>query len=184
MFNTRLITLLVLGLLLLIGGLGFNCTSQDTEMEFKEFEGFDLEQLRTLQAKLTYVGWQEEPIPTVAFTSPFNVLDMAKFEPFRRPGFPYHNDDYPDILTFNCSTEELQRIIKSVGEIEAVRRGEVIGECLSFMMYNTTPAGEKAHEAILDTETSRLLVEKIKTSLDPANEEGIEILDYLAQILY
>jgi len=154
------------------------------DMGFAEFEEFNLEQLRTLQVKLTYVGPQRRPIHTVAFTSDLNVLDMERFRPFRRAGFHYGNDDLPSNWTFTCSPEELQGMIKSVGEIGAVRQGKVIGECLSFMMYNTTPQGDRAFEAILDAETSELLLSKIKAALAPGNKEGIETLDRLAQILF
>ncbi len=184
MLNNKLRTLLIFGLFLLIGGMGFNCAPKEAEMGFKEFQASNLQQLRTLQVKLTYVGEQDKPIPTVAFTSQFNTLDLEKFRPFRRPGFHYGNDDLPNIWTFTCSPEELQRMVNTLGEIQAVRQGKVIGEFLSFMMYNTTPAGEKVHEAILDAEMTKLLLEKIKASLDPANKEGIEILDRLAQILF
>jgi len=183
MFNTKLITLLIFGLLLLVGGFGVNCAPEEAEMGFDEFQDFNLEQLRTLQVKLTYVGIQEEPIPTVAFTSSFNTVDMEKFRPFRRSGFHYGNDDLPNIWTFTCSPEELKGMIDAVGEIEAVRQGEVIGEFLSFMMYNTTSEGDKAFEAILDAETSKLLLSKIRAALDTGNTGGIETLDGLAQIL-
>ncbi|MBM3149180.1 MAG: hypothetical protein FJ008_01990 [Chloroflexi bacterium] len=152
-------------------------------MEFKEFQDFDLQQLQTLQVKLTYVGSQKKPIPTVAFTSHFNVLDMEKFRPFRRDGFDYGNDDIA-VWTFTCSPEELQRITKSAGEIQVVRRGEVIGEFLSFMMLNTTLRGDRVHEAILDAETSRLLLEKLRAALEPGNTQGIETFDQLMQILF
>ena len=184
MFNTKLITLLIFGLLLLVGGFGVNCAPKEAEMGFEEFQDFNLEQLRTLQVKLTYVGIQEEPIPTVAFTSYFNVLEIAKFKPFRRPGFHYGNDDLANIWTFTCSPDELQQMIESVGEVEAVRQGEVIGEFLSFMMYNTTPEGDKAFEAILDAETSKLLLDKIRAALDTGNTKGIGTIDNLAQILF
>jgi hypothetical protein len=183
MFNTKLRTLVIFGLLLLVGGLGVNCVPKEAEMGFEEFQAFDLQQLHTLQVKLTYVGKQTEPIPTVAFTSSFNTVDMEKFKPFRRSGFHYGNDDIPDIWTFACSPEELKRIIDAVGEIEAVRQGKVVGEFLSFMMYNTTPAGDKAFEAILDAETSKLLLSKIRAALDTGNTEGIATLDGLAQVL-
>ena len=184
MLNTKLRASLIFGLLLLVGGFGANCAPKEAEMGFDEFQDFNLEQLRTLQVKLTYVGIQTKPIPTVAFTSHFNALDMAKFKPLCRPGFDYGNDDLPNIWTFTCSPEELQQMIKSVGEIEAVRQGEVIGEFLSFMMYNTTPEGDKAFEAILDAETSKLLLSKIRAALDTGNTGGIETLDGLAQILF
>jgi len=61
--------------------------SQDTIAEppqvlssFEEFKAMDLSELRTLQAKLTYIGTQTKPIPTVAFTSYFHVLDMDRFK--------------------------------------------------------------------------------------------------------
>ncbi len=153
-------------------------------MAFKEFQAFNVEQVRTLQMKLTYVGEQDKPVPTVAFTSHFNVLDMGKFKPYRRPGFHYGNDDLPNLWAFTCSPEELQKIIKAVGEIRVVRRGEVIGEFISFMMHNTTPDGDRVHEAILDADTSKLLFEKIKAALDPANKEGIGTIDQLTRVLF
>lgn len=159
-----------------------NCQPAEAEM-FKRFKAFNLEQLETLQVKLTYVGPQKKAVPTVAFTSHSNVVDMEKFKPFRRPGFHYGNDDLK-VLTFTCTTEELQRVIKYAGEIAAVRQGKVIGEFLSFMMCNTTPEGDIALEAILDAENSRVLLEKIRAALEPTNKEGMDILDRLAQILF
>lgn len=184
MLRTGLRILLCFVLFIVICAVSGSCAPKEAEMGFKEFQDFDLEQLRTLQVKLTYVGTQDKPIPTVAFTSSFNTVDMEKFKPFRRSGFHYGNDDLPNIWTFACSPEELQQMIKSVGEIEAVSQGEVIGEFLSFMMYNTTSKGDKAFEAILDAETGELLLEEIRAALDPANVEGLETLDQWAQILF
>lgn len=183
MRHLRLTALLFFASLALICGLGVNCTPKEAKIAFKEFQAFDPQQLRTLQVKLTYVGAQDKPVPTVAFTSNFNVLDLQKFKPYRRPGFDYSNDDII-VWTFVCSPEELQRIIKSVGEIRAVRRGEVIGEFMSFMMHNTTPVGDRVHETILNADTTKLLLEKIKASLDPENTEGTGTLDQLMQILF
>jgi hypothetical protein len=182
--RTGLRILLCFVLFIVICAVSGSCAPKEAEMGFKVFQDFDLEQLRTLQVKLTYVGAQKKPIPTVAFTSSFNTVDMEKFKPFRRSGFHYGNDDLPNIWTFTCSPEELKGMIDAVGEIEAVRQGEVIGEFLSFMMYNTTPEGDKAFEAILDAETSKLLLSKIRAALDTGNTEGIETLDGLAQILF
>jgi len=184
MFNAKLRILLIFGLFLLVGVFGVDCAPKEAEMGFEEFQDFNLEQLRTLQVKLTYVGPQKKPIPTLAFASHFDVVDMEKFRQFRRSGFDYGNDDFPNIWTFTCSPEELQQMIESVGEVEAVRQGKVIGEFLSFMMYNTTPEGDKAFEAILDAETSELLLNKIRGAFDTGNTGGIAALDGLAQILF
>src|SRR5215216_6848272 len=48
---------------------------------YSDFQAMSLEQLKTLQVKLTYVGIQGKAIASLAFTSSFNTLDLNKFIP-------------------------------------------------------------------------------------------------------
>lgn len=180
-------SLLLLGLLIMTVSLGSASTLDQGEMSmatFDEFQSFDLQDLRTLQVKLTFVGTQEKPVPSVVFTSFYNVLDLERFKPFRRSGIHYGNDDLAVVLNFTTTPGELRRMIDSLGEIPAVRTGEVVGGFLSFMMHNLTERGEKAFEAILDLENAELFLTTIRSSMDPSNGMALHVLDSLVGILF
>src|SRR6266849_2458712 len=104
---------------------------------YSDFQGMSLQQLQTLQVKLTYVGAQLEPISTVAFTSPFNTLDLTQFVPFRRPGINYSNDD-SGVQTFTATPEELKAVIDNVATLPNITAGGVASDPLiSFALFNS-----------------------------------------------
>src|SRR5438132_3328777 len=124
---------LALGALLLVGASMIHAQSFSPYSDFQAMSATDLQ---TLQVKLTYVGPQQEPTPTVAFTSPTNVLNLSQFVPFRRPAFNYGNDDL-DVRSFSASVGELQAVIQDVGTLPNVTAGGATGDFLSFGLLNT-----------------------------------------------
>lgn len=131
---------------------------------YSDFQTMSLEQLKTLQVKLTYVGAQLEPISTVAFTSSFNTLDLAKFVPFRRPGIHYGNDN-SGVQTFAATPEELKAIIDNVGTLPNITAGGVASDpFLSFALFNSA-GGDKAFEAVLNQADALSLFDKLRLAL-------------------
>ncbi|GAF71168.1 unnamed protein product, partial [marine sediment metagenome] len=128
---------------------------------YSDFQLYDLEELETLQVKLTYVGPQKKPTQTLAFTSSFNTLDMSRFVPYRQPDIHYSNDDIT-LRTCTASPEELDLLIDKAGELEAVTNGGVAAEpIVSFMLFNSTEAGDKGFDVILNEADTAALFDKI-----------------------
>jgi hypothetical protein len=146
---------------------------------YGDFQAMSLEQLKSLQVKLTYVGVQNAPIATVAFTTAFNTLDLTKFKPFRRVGISYGNDDFVPVETFNASPEEMKDIIDKVAALPTVIAGGVATKpYLSFAMLNTS-GGTKAFEAVLNKTDSAELFTKLRLALN-ANKGGLRKLSEMA----
>ena len=122
---------------------------------FKPFTKMNLEELKTLQVKLTYLGIQNKPFKTIVFTSQWNKLDMKKFVPYRRQGFGYMNDDFA-MQSFIATPEELQSLILSVSSFAPVAGGQIAkNPFLSIMFFNSTAQGDQIHEAVLSYEQTQ-----------------------------
>ena len=141
---------------------------------YSDFQAMNLEQLKTLQVKLTYLGIQNVPIPSVAFTTSFQVLDLNAFKPFRRPGIRYSNDDFVPVQTFTASPTEMKAIIDNVAVLSNVTAGGVAaGPYLSFALLNTV--GPKAFEAVLNRADTADLVAKLRVAIQ-GNKAGLRVL--------
>jgi len=145
---------------------------------FSDFQAMSLDQLKTLQVKLTYVGVQTRPTPSRAFTSPFHTFDPDAFVPFRRSGISYSNDDI-QIRTFTASPGELKAVIDNVAMLPNVTAGGVATNIyLSFALLNTS-GGTKAFEAVLNKADTSDLFAQLRLALQ-SNKEGLKELSGMA----
>lgn len=145
---------------------------------YSDFQAMSLEQLKTLQVKLTYVGVQNKGNPSVAFTSSFNTLDLSKFIPFRRPNINYFNDD-SKVITFTASPEELKSVIDNVATLPNVTAGSVAAESfLSFALLNTS-GGTKAFESVMNQSDALALFAKLRIALQ-GNSNGLRRIGEIA----
>jgi hypothetical protein len=145
---------------------------------YAEFQAMTLEQLKMLQVKLTHVGPQKDVVSTVAFTSPFNAINLSLFVPFRRPGISYTNDDL-SVHTFTATQSELKAVIDNVGTLPNVTAGGVAAAPrLSFSMLNTA-GGTKAFEAVLNLADTADLMEQLRLAL-AGNKQGLRFLSETA----
>lgn len=143
---------------------------------FSDFQNMSLAELETLQVKLTYVGAQEKPVPTTAFTSPANTLDLSKFVPFQRPGISYANDELP-VRSFSASATELKAVIDETGKIPAVVAGGVAGDVyISFALFNSVGGTDKGFEAVLNPTDGIALFQALRTAL-AGNQTGLKIIN-------
>jgi hypothetical protein len=145
---------------------------------YADFQAMTLEQLATLQVKLTYVGSQTAGIPSLAFTSSSHTLDLNAFVPFRRPGISYVNDLLA-VESFSASPEELQVVIANVGTSPNVTAGGVAATIfLSFALFNSQPS-MKGFEAIVNENDAAALLTQLRLSL-VNNAEGSRKLSEMA----
>jgi len=145
-----------------------------TYSPYSDFQAMTLQELETLQVKLTYVSDQRKTISSVAFTSPTHTLDMTAFVPFRRSDFHYGNDESAETLrTFTASPQELQTMVAAVKSLPQVTAGNADPDgILSFMLFNSTSSGDKGFEAITNRVDTEALLETIGQSLSPGNSDG------------
>jgi hypothetical protein len=145
---------------------------------YSDFQAMSLDDLKTLQVKLTYLGPRKDILSTVAFTSTFNTLDLSKFVPFRQPGFDYDADDL-SVQTFSASPAELKAVIDNVAMLPAVTAGGVASPpYLSFMLLNTL-GSTKVFEAILSKADTADLFAKLRLAL-ASNKDGLRKLNDMA----
>jgi hypothetical protein len=143
---------------------------------FPDFQAMSLDQLTALQVKLTFVGEQEKAVPTVAFTSTTNAVDLSKFVPFRRVGIDYSNDDGP-ISTFAATPSELQAVVQEVGKVPPVPPGGVAAlPYISFSLFNSVNGVDKAFEVILNELDGIPLFQALRTALR-TNRTGLRIVN-------
>jgi hypothetical protein len=141
---------------------------------YSEFQAMSLEQLKTLQVKLTHVGPQKDVVSTIAFASSLNVIDLTLFIPFRRPGISYANDDL-SVHTFTATQAQLKAVIDNVGTLPNVTAGGVApNPYLSYGLLNTA-GGIKAFEAVLNLADTSALMAQLRSALK-ANATGLRFL--------
>jgi len=164
---------------MVMGLLFSNVVQAQSFSPYSDFQAMTLQQLETLQIKLTYVGVSNAPPQSLAFTPSSNTLDLSLFVPFRRPNINYNNDDFIEVVTFSADPSELQTVINNVGTLPNVVAGGVAAsEVLSFAMFNSQP-GDKAFEAILDQNDATDLFDKLRLSL-ANNQDGSRKLSEMA----
>jgi hypothetical protein len=157
------------------------CASKGESQTFSpysDFQAMSLEQLKTLQVKLTYVGIQNKGLPSIAGTSTFNTLNLSLFVPFRRSNINYSNDD-SRVNTFTTTPEELKAIIDNVATLPNITAGGVATQpFLSFALLNTNP-NTKAFEAVVNSADAADLFAKLRLALQ-GNKTGLRRLSDMA----
>jgi hypothetical protein len=162
--------LIGVGIAIVLGGMA----SGQTFSPYSVFQSMSLSDLATLQVKLTYVGPQNEALPTVAATAPGNPVNLALFVPFHRPGISYANDALP-VLSFTASPNQLQTMITNVGQLANVTAGTVSANpYLSFALLNTA-GGTHAFEAVLGTTDAAALFTQLLAAFG-GNSPGILLI--------
>ena len=133
--------------------------------------GATIDQLRTAQAKITYLGTQSKPIPTVVFSTEGHHVDLQQFTSVQQLRKPYPNDELPDTMQFTVQPEEFRRILDTLKPVLAENdkaSGPVI---LSFSVVRSTPTAT-GHEFRIHRDTARRFYAALVNALDAGNEPG------------
>lgn len=154
-----------------IGWLCQGVVQAQTFSPYSDFQAMTLQELDTLQVKLTYVGTRRSVFPSLAFTSPSNTFNLSDFTPFQRTEIDYFLDSIK-VDTFTASSSELQAVIDNIGTLPNVTAGGVAASVyLSFALFNSQP-GDKGFEAVLDKSDATALFDKLRLSL-ANNKDGL-----------
>lgn len=128
------------------------------------------EQLRSAQAKITYLGTQEKPIPTVVFASQGHNLAMQDFLPVQKTAQPYANDESPYVLSFTVGPFEFRRMLLAVEPI--CTEESQPSRILSFTVVLVEASHIEGQEFFITSNNSQAFYQELLKALDAGNEKG------------
>jgi hypothetical protein len=140
--------------------------------------------LRSLQVKLTYLGAQTKPVPSVVFTTFHHLIRMDWFVPLRRPGLHYGNDEIA-VWNFTVTPDEIKHIVETISRVEAVRkRGETEDACVSLMfILQGSRLGRSSFEALLDLDGFEAVTSALRNAIDEDNGLARKVLNLQRQLI-
>jgi hypothetical protein len=137
---------------------------------------FDDTRLKLGAAKLTHVGEQTGPVPTVLIQSYYHVVALQKFHTWRTAGLSYGNDDLPIILNFSVSPQELRSIFAEVKRVWSTEEQENRPSSLSFTGMVDAPEGIQGAEVLFTYRGGVELHRALAGAIDQDNKIGQIVL--------
>lgn len=132
--------------------------------------------------KLTHVGEQTGPVPTVVVQVYFYLPSLEKFRSFQSPGVSYVNDELPTILNFATSPDEFSRALEKTDQ---VRKTASQGQpSLSFVTIVDAPEGIKGAEILFTYDGGVELHRALADAIDQDNKIGQLVLQKQREAAY
>jgi hypothetical protein len=141
--------------------------------------------LRTLQIKITYIGSQTKPIPTVVFTTIYHLMQMDWFLPLRSSNLHYNNDDIA-VLNFTVTPDEIQQVVTMLTQLESVRNPRAVDvPYVSLMLVlQESRLGQARFEAVLGRRDAELVIRTIDNALHANNGLAHTVIDLQRQLIF
>lgn len=133
------------------------------------------DQLKTAQAKITYLGEQEKPIPTIVFAVEGHTPSMVRFLNVQRSRKPYVNDELSYTKTFTVTPAEFRRILTVVKPI-VTAAAPAKPEFLSFSVLCGAGDAILGREYLVPRPHGKQFLEAVQQSLAPSNTAAQAIL--------
>jgi hypothetical protein len=130
------------------------------------------EQLKSAQAKITYLGEQLKPIPTVLFFAEGHEVSMSPFLDAQKAHEPYTNDEMPYTKRFSVAPAEFRRMLSVIKPIVTAADAAKGPEFISFTVVRKTQAGFEGHEFRIGPASGEEFYRKLIDALKPGNEAG------------
>ncbi len=126
------------------------------------------DQLRSAQAKLTFLGPQSKPVPTLVLFIEGHLPLMKAFVPFHRSRHTYENDDLPYTAMFAVSRAEFVRLLRAEKGLLAGSSSSG-GEFVSFTVVAEGVGGRTGEEFMIREPS---LEEFYKTAIGAMNSDN------------
>ena len=133
------------------------------------------DQLKTAQTKITYLGEQEKPIPTIVFAVEGHSPSMVRFLNVQRSRKPYVNDELRYTKTFTVAVSEFRRILAAVRPI-VTAPAPARPEFLSFSVLCGAGDAIIGHEYLIQRTHGKQFLEGVQQSLTPSNTAAQAII--------
>ena len=141
--------------------------------------------LRNLQVKLTYVGTQTKPIPTVVFTTFYHNIHMDWFLPLRKSNLHYANDEIA-LWNFTVTPDEMKQVITALAQAKVLQKpNETPAAYLSLMLVQRdSRIGPSEFEAVLSREDAESVSSAIRDALADDNGLARKVMDLHQQLIF
>jgi hypothetical protein len=127
---------------------------------FKPFARMSAAQLKTLQVKLTYVGTQLKPLPSIGFSSKSGTFQLGQFAASH---LVYPNDQLGAISSCRPTTTQLHSFLQRLSKVTALTSGKSdAGSLLNFALVNKA-GGTKEFDEFLGTARVRRLYAQLRS---------------------
>jgi hypothetical protein len=123
--------------------------------------------LSATQVKLTYLNGQFKPIPTLIFNAYTQPLDMSLFEPFKRPGIDYGNDDI-NRLTLTVQAADVQGFASDILANPALSNTEFVPS-EPYLSVTIVGADGTGFESLIDEANYQTVLDLVLANIDHAN---------------
>ncbi|MCP4674849.1 MAG: hypothetical protein GY854_04935 [Deltaproteobacteria bacterium] len=176
-------SILVVGFLLLPAFLAVtvpaHCDTFVERHDFTYFASLEAAELSRAQLKLTYVGEQTIPVPTVVISTLHRLPDLDEFTPYRSRGILYANDEGTDVRSGAVTADELKGLVQAASAQPALSPNDLGAAALTLTITRRTSTGTQGGEMIVNLPTARSLVSALIGVANPSNEIVMRILKEL-----
>jgi hypothetical protein len=128
--------------------------------------------LASAQAKISYLGPQTKPIPTVVFHAQDHDVVMEDFTEVQPRPEPYPNDPLPYTVFFAVTPAELHRMLLAVEPVVTATDAAAEGDFLAFTVVRRERARVTGAEYRVGPASARAFYGALLGALDPGNTAG------------
>lgn len=141
--------------------------------------------LQSLQIKITYLGLQTKPTPTLVFNAYCHLLQMDWFSHLRQPNLHYNNDDIA-VWHFTVMPDEMKQIVDSLRNLTNWRDSQANREPYISLMcvLKASRLGEMSCESVLDGESAKEVIRTIQRAIPSENRLAHGVLDLYWSALF
>ncbi len=131
------------------------------------------EQLKSGQAKITYLGTQSKPIATVIFHTEGHKVLLERFTEVQRSGKPYTNDELPYTSQFSVTPSEFARMLSAVKSLLIKTNTDPPPSAfISFTVACEAQGSVEGQEFHISSEVGQEFYKKLIGALNPENKVG------------
>lgn len=134
------------------------------------------DQLVKAQAKITYLGPQSKPIPTVVFAVKGHKVSMIRFVSVQRSPKPYENDELPYTKFFEVTADEFRRMLEAAINVIGTG-GSTEAEFLAFTYVTGAGASASGKEYLIPHSRGKQFYTALLSSLASGSVEAKLILE-------
>ena len=142
------------------------------------------DQLKMAQAKITYLGEQTKPIPTIAFYTEGHRLAMETFVQFQQGQREYDNDSLPYTQTFRVTPVEFRRLLLAAKPRLIPAAKSANPNYLSFCVVRKEAGGQVGEEFWIEPAAGAVFHRAVMEALESQNDAGRKALAGQATKLY
>src|SRR5262249_10300750 len=128
------------------------------------------------QAKISYLGEQTKPIPTVIFGLENREIDILQRLSREHPGALYTNDKMPYTKTFTVTEQEFRRMLSAVLPIVSTNRDSV-PDYLTFLVLIGQGDTSQTEEFLITRSGSTAFYRALLGALAQDNKPGQVLLE-------